>query len=77
MRWIVSFLLVYGYFGVYTEEVWIGFGSVCPFVWIPHLFWFILRIVAWLDETDGFIAIPQWARWIVGLCPSLRVLRHV
>ena len=31
---------------------------------VKDVFWSILRTVAWLDETDGNIAIPQWTRWI-------------
>jgi hypothetical protein len=38
-RWIATFPLVCGYFGMYTEEVWSGSNSVSHFVWVAHLFW--------------------------------------
>ena len=33
-RWIESPVLLCGYFGMHTEEVWIGSNSVSHFVWV-------------------------------------------
>ena len=43
----------------YTEEVWIGSDRVSHFVWVTHLFWSILSLVARLDETYSFVGIPH------------------
>ena len=69
MIWIASLLLVGEYFGMYTEEVLIGSNSVGLFVWsrkcVLVRFGHRRAHAWWLHETDSFIAIPQWARWIV------------
>ena len=52
---IGSSLLACGYFGMHTEEVWIGSGSVGPFVWVSNMFWSILHIMlgcCWMKQPD-------------------------
>jgi hypothetical protein len=60
MIWIASFLLVGGYFGMYTEEVLIGSNSVGLFVWSQKcvLVHFGHMLDTWLDAMDSFIAFP-------------------